>query len=98
LQKLRNQFRISAEVFHLEPFMVRLNHLMGPNQLILQGAARSAIWLIGQVRERSRWADLAHPQGRFYALAELCYVPLVVNQTTARNVPCRQTRKIGQMI
>ena len=77
--------------------MVRLQHLMVPDQPTLQGAARSAIWLIRQVPERSRRAALAHPKGRVYALAELYCLPLVVNQTPARNLPCRQTRKTGQM-
>ena len=60
--------------------MVTLKHLMGSDQFTLQGAVRGAIWLIGQAPERSRWAGLAHLKGRFFALAGLCYVPLVVNQ------------------
>ncbi len=78
--------------------MVILNRFMEPDKSSLQGAARSAIWLIGQVSERSRWADLAHLIGRFLALAGLRYYPLVVNQTTAQIVPCQQTPKIGQTI
>ncbi len=70
--------------------MVTLKHLMGSDQFTLQGAVRRAIWLIGQAPERSRWAGLTHLKGRFFALAGLRYVPLVVNQTTARNVPCQQ--------
>ncbi len=78
--------------------MVILNRLMEPDQSSMQGAVRSAIWLIGQVPQRSRWADLAHLIGRFLALAGLRYVSLVVNQTTAQNLPCQQTPKIGQTI
>ena len=78
--------------------MVILNRLMAPNQSSLQGPARSAIWLVGQVPKRSRWADLAHLKGRFLALAGLLHVSLVVNQTTAQNLPCQQTPKIGQAV
>jgi hypothetical protein len=78
--------------------MVILVRLMEPDQSGLQGAARRAIWLIGQVPQRSGWADLAHLKGRFLALAGLRYVSLVVNQTTAQNVPCQQTPKIGQTV
>ena len=35
--------------------------------------------------------------GRLLAPAEHRYAPLVVNQTTARRMPCRQTPKAGQM-
>ncbi len=78
--------------------MFILNRLMEPDQSSLQGAGRSAIWLIGQVLQPSRWADLAHLIGRFFALAGLRYVSLVVNQTTAQNLPCQQTPRIGQTI
>ena len=78
--------------------MVILNRLMEPDQSSIQGGARSAIWLIGQVPQRSRWADLAHLKGRFLALAGLLHVSLVVNQTTAQNVPCQQTPNTGQTI
>jgi len=71
---------------------------MEPYRPNLQGPVRSAIWLIEQASERSRWDDMAHPKGRFFALAGQRYVPLVVAQTNARNVPCQQTRKTGQMI
>jgi hypothetical protein len=37
---------------------------MAPNQPTRQGAERSAIWLIGQVLQRRRWADLAHHRAR----------------------------------
>ncbi|MEO9876900.1 MAG: hypothetical protein ABJM26_03560 [Anderseniella sp.] len=37
-------------------------------------------------------------EGRFSASAGLRYASLVVNQTTARAVPCQQTQKIGQTI
>ncbi len=78
--------------------MVTLNRLMEPDQSSMQGAVRSAIWLIGQVSQRRRWADLAHLKGRILALAGLRYVSLVVTQTTAQNLPCQQTPKIGQTI
>ena len=41
-------------------------------------------------------ARLRH-DGRFCALAELRYALLMVSQTTAKSMPCQQTRKIGQM-
>ena len=75
-----------------------LKHLMGSDQFTLQGAVRRATWLIGQAPERSRWIDMTHLKGRFFALPGLRYVSLVVNQTTAHNVPCQQTRKNGQML
>ncbi|MCP4072323.1 MAG: hypothetical protein GY742_11370 [Hyphomicrobiales bacterium] len=78
--------------------MVTLNRLMEPDQSSMQGAVRSAIWLIGQVSQRSRWADLGHLTGRFLALAGLRYVSLVVNQTTTQNLHCQQTPKIGQAV
>ncbi len=78
--------------------MVKLNSLMESDQSSLQGAARSAIWLIGQVPQRSRWADLVHLKGRFLALAGLRYVSLVVNQTRAQNLPCQKNPKTGQTI
>ena len=71
---------------------------MGSYQSSLQGAVRRAIWLIGQASQRCRWADMTHLKGRFFALAGLRYAPLVVNQTTARNVPRQQTQKTGQML
>ena len=37
-------------------------------------------------------------EGRFLKLAGLRYGFLVVNQTTAKTMPCQQTLKIGQMI
>ncbi len=78
--------------------MFILNRLMEQDQPSMQGAVRSAIWLIGQVPQRRRWADLAHLKGRFLALAGLRYVSLVVIQTTAQNLPCQQTPKTGQTI
>ncbi len=51
--------------------MFLLNRLMEQDQPSMQGAVRSAIWLIGQVPQRSRWADPAHLKGRFLALAGL---------------------------
>ncbi|MCP4071150.1 MAG: hypothetical protein GY742_05335 [Hyphomicrobiales bacterium] len=57
----------------------------------MQGAVRSAIWLIVQVPQRSRWADLARLKGRFLAPAGLRYVSLVVNQTTAKSMPGQRT-------
>ncbi|MCP4937128.1 MAG: hypothetical protein GY927_23705 [bacterium] len=76
--------------------MFILNRLMEPDQSSMQGAVRSAIWVIGQVPQRSRWADLANLIGRFLALAGLRYVSLVI--TPAQNLPCRQTPEIGQAI
>ncbi|MCP4011205.1 MAG: hypothetical protein GY726_17025 [Proteobacteria bacterium] len=78
--------------------MLILNRLMEQDQSSMQGAVRSAIWLIGQVPQRRRWADLAHLKGRFLALAGLRYVSLVVTQTTAQNLPCQQTPKTDQTI
>ncbi|MCP4070585.1 MAG: hypothetical protein GY742_02440 [Hyphomicrobiales bacterium] len=43
--------------------MFILNRLMEQDQPSMQGAARSAIWLIGQVPQRRRWADLAPSNG-----------------------------------
>ncbi len=78
--------------------MVTLNRLMEPDQSSMQGAARRATWLIGQVSQRRRWAGPAHLICRFLALAGLRYVSLVVNQTTAQNLPCQQTPKNGQTV
>ncbi|MCP4072493.1 MAG: hypothetical protein GY742_12255 [Hyphomicrobiales bacterium] len=78
---------------NLEAFMFMLSRLMEQDQPSMQGAVRSAIWLIGQVPQRRRWADPAHLKGRFLALAGLRYVSLVVTQTTAQNLPCQQTPK-----
>ena len=78
--------------------MVILNRLMEPDQSSMQGVARSATWLIGQMSQRSRWADLAHLKGRFLTLAGLRYVSLVVIETTAQNLPCQQIPKNGQTI
>ncbi|MCP4074359.1 MAG: hypothetical protein GY742_21945, partial [Hyphomicrobiales bacterium] len=47
--------------------MFILNRLMEQDQPSMQGAVRSAIWLIGQVPQRRRWADLAHLKGRFWS-------------------------------
>ncbi len=46
--------------------MFILNRLMEQDQSSMQGAVRSAIWLIGQVPQRSRWADLAHLKAGFW--------------------------------
>ncbi|MCP4070923.1 MAG: hypothetical protein GY742_04180 [Hyphomicrobiales bacterium] len=78
--------------------MFILNRLMEPDQSSMQSAVRSATWLIGQVPQRSRWADPAQLIDRFLALAGPRYVSLVVNLTAARNLPCQQTPKIGQTI
>jgi len=44
----------------LEQISTIRDRLMAPNQSTRQGAERSAIWLIGQVRQRRRWDDLIH--------------------------------------
>ncbi len=45
---------------------------MGANRLIRLGAARRAMWRIGQAPQRRRGADLPRPMaGFFYAVASL---------------------------
>jgi len=73
----------------------------GPKQFTRQGAKSSAIWLIGQILQRCRWAVLvpqSFGEGRFLKLAGLHYGFLMVNQTIVKTMPCQQTLKIGQMI
>jgi len=72
-------------------------HLMEPNPFSPAGAVRRAMRCIGQAPQRTGWTYLAHLKGRFLAPAGRRYAPLVVNQTTARSMPCQQTRETGQM-
>ncbi len=63
---------------------------MESNQLIQQGEQRSAILASGKLFNDDD--ELIWPtEGRFFASAGLRYVPLVVNQTTAGNMPRHQT-------
>ncbi len=74
-----------------------MTHLMVPNPFIRLDTARSAMRGIGQVLQRRRWADLTQQGPAFLRPLEQRYVPLVVSQTTAWNVPCQQTQKAGQI-
>jgi hypothetical protein len=74
---------------------------MESNQFIQQGKQRSAILASGKLFNEDDGLIWPIPKkfgrGRFFAPAGLRYVPLVVDQTTAGNMPSQQTRKIGQM-
>ena len=69
---------------------------MEPNQFISE--ARRAARCGASGKRRNMGDGLIWPTGgRLFGLAGRRCAPLVVNQTTARSAPCRQTRKAGQM-
>ncbi len=65
---------------------------MESNQFTQQGEQRSAILVSGKLFNDDD--GLIWPtEGRILAPAGLCYIPLVVNQTTAGNMPRQQKAK-----
>ena len=75
---------------------------MESNQFIQQCKQRSAIRVSGKLFNEDDGLIYPIPKkfgrGRIFALAGLRYVPLMVRETKAGNMPRQQARKTGQMI
>jgi hypothetical protein len=70
---------------------------METNPFTLAGAVRSTMQVASGKRRNTPDGRIWPTEGRYFAPAGRRYVPLVVNQTTARSMPGKQTGKIGQM-
>ena len=70
---------------------------MESNPFTLAGTVRRAMLVVSGKRRNAPDEWIWPTEGRLFAPAGRRYAPLVVNQTTARSMPCQQTRKTGQM-
>ena len=71
---------------------------MKTNQVGPLGAVRSAMQRIGQVPQRSGWADLPHRRPFCRAPRTALRLPYGAFSTIAAIAPCRKTRQDGQSI